>query len=82
MTRRNKPLSAIASKTSRFAAAIGMIVILAVSTAAAGEIPTTAPEKEGFSRERLVRLDARTHSYVDEGRTAGVITLTYQALLE
>src|SRR5215831_5349349 len=44
-------------------------------TAIGAEIPTTTPEKEGFSAARLARLDARTHSYVDEGQTAGVITL-------
>jgi CubicO group peptidase (beta-lactamase class C family) len=47
----------------------------AVAAAATKEIPTVAAEKEGFSSERLRRLDAKTHSYVDEGRTAGVITL-------
>lgn len=75
MTRRNRLLFEIASKLSRLGAAIGMIAILAVSTAGAIEIPTTAPEKEGFSGERLARLDAKTHSFVNEGLAAGVITL-------
>ncbi len=54
---------------------IGVIVILAVSAAAAREIPSVEPEKEGFSKERLGRLVARTHSYVDSGGAAGIITL-------
>ncbi len=60
---------------SRFCAAIGMAVLIAASIAGAREIPTTAPEKEGFSPERLARLDAKMHSYVDQGNTAGVVTL-------
>ncbi len=75
MTDRNIPLSEIASKVLRFGTAIALIAIFALSTAGAREIPTVTPEKEGFSVERLARLDAKTHSYVDEGRTAGVITL-------
>jgi CubicO group peptidase (beta-lactamase class C family) len=56
------------------------ISLVAASTlisdfATAKEVPATAAEKEGFSTERLARLDAKTHSYVDQGRTAGVITL-------
>ncbi len=56
------------------------ISLVATSTligdfATAKEVPATAAEKEGFSTERLARLDAKTHSYVDQGRTAGVITL-------
>lgn len=73
MTHRN--ILSVASKFSRLGPAIGMIAVLAVSTAGAREIPTAAPEKEGFSIERLARLDAKMHSYVDQGSTAGVITL-------
>jgi CubicO group peptidase (beta-lactamase class C family) len=65
----------IISKLSRLGAAIGMIAMLAVPMAGAQEIPTTAPEKEGFLRERLVRLNAKFHAHVDEGRAAGIITL-------
>ena len=43
--------------------------------ASAREIASVAPSKEGFSAERLARLDAKMHSYVDTGGTAGVITL-------
>ncbi len=77
MTLRNKRLFEIASKCVRFgmAAIILSTVILSVSAAVAGEMPATAPEKEGFSSERLARLIAKTHSYVDSGSTAGVITL-------
>jgi CubicO group peptidase (beta-lactamase class C family) len=47
----------------------------AAPPASAREIPSVAPAKEGFSAERLARLDAKMHSYVDTGGTAGVITL-------
>jgi CubicO group peptidase (beta-lactamase class C family) len=43
--------------------------------ALAREIPSVAPGKEGFSAERLKRLDAKMHSYVDTGDTAAVMTL-------
>jgi len=56
-------------------ALLGLNAILAVSIARAAEIPTVAPEKEGFSTERLARLNAKMHGYVDQGSTAGVITL-------
>jgi CubicO group peptidase (beta-lactamase class C family) len=54
-----------------------MATTLIALTAAAGakEIPNASPEKEGFSAARLARLDAKTHSYVDQGKTAGVLTL-------
>jgi CubicO group peptidase (beta-lactamase class C family) len=64
-----------ASKLLRLGASIGTIFLLAMSTVGAGEIPTTLPENEGFSSGRLARLNAKTHSYVDGGLTAGVITL-------
>lgn len=63
------------ARITRFLGAMGIIAILAACTAAAAEIPTVAPEKEGFSRERLARLNAKFHGYVDSGSTAGVITL-------
>jgi CubicO group peptidase (beta-lactamase class C family) len=62
-------------RNMRIAAAIGTIIMLAISTALAREILTVAPEKEGFSTERLARLNAKFHAYVDQGSTAGVITL-------
>jgi CubicO group peptidase (beta-lactamase class C family) len=49
--------------------------ISAVSTACAAEKIPYAPEKEGFSTERLARLNAKMHAYVDQGSTAGIITL-------
>ncbi len=67
--------SGIPSMFSRFYPVIGMIAVFALSTAGAKEVPTTAPEKEGFPSQRLARLDAKTHSYVDQGLTAGVTTL-------
>ena len=56
-------------------ALVCVTLVAGPTVVAAKEIPTVAPEKEGFSPERLRRLDAKTHSYVDEGKTAGVITL-------
>ncbi len=55
--------------------ALGLVGILAFQTVNAAEISSVAPEKESFSAERLVRLNARMHGYVDQGSTAGVITL-------
>ncbi len=65
------------ARSSKFLrTAAGAAAWLAVSTGAlAGEIPTVAPDKEGFSAGRLARLEAKTHSWVDQGSTAGVITL-------
>ncbi len=65
----------------KFSALFGLLALLslnaalAVSTARAAEIPRVAPEKEGFSTERLARLNAKMHGYVDQDSTAGVITL-------
>jgi CubicO group peptidase (beta-lactamase class C family) len=75
MTRRKMMSFEIISKLSRLGAAIGMVAMLALSIAGAQEIPSTSPEKEGFSRDRLARLNAKFHSHVDEGRAAGIITL-------
>jgi CubicO group peptidase (beta-lactamase class C family) len=66
--------SARTSKFLRTAAAVAGLLALSVG-ALAREIPATAPDKEGFSAQRLARLDAKTHAYVDQGGTAGVITL-------
>jgi CubicO group peptidase (beta-lactamase class C family) len=61
---------------ARITTAATAAALIALSTAAAAkEIPTAPPENEGFSAARLARLDAKTHSYVDQGKTAGVITL-------
>ena len=60
----------------RLRTVLGSIGLSALSAVAfAKEIPTTSPESEGFSAARLARLVAKTHSYVDQGGTAGVITL-------
>jgi CubicO group peptidase (beta-lactamase class C family) len=52
-----------------------LCTLLNTAPTPAREIPTVAAEKEGFSVERLQRLNAKMHSYVDSGGTAGVITL-------
>ncbi len=56
-------------------AILTLCALTAVQPLSAREIPAVAPAKEGFSAERLARLDAKMHSYVDTGDTAGVITL-------
>jgi CubicO group peptidase (beta-lactamase class C family) len=56
-------------------AVLGFIGLLAVPPASAAEIPTVSPEKEGFSTERLARLDTKMHGYVDQGSSAGIVTL-------
>ena len=66
------PFSKIIRTVLCLVAALGFI---GFQTASAAEIPTIAPEREGFSPERLARLNAKMHGYVDQGRTAGVITL-------
>ncbi len=60
----------------RFGTLLSSAMLIALSAVAVGkEIPTTPAANEGFSADRLARLDAKIHSYVDEGGTAGVITL-------
>jgi len=44
-------------------------------TLADGPLVTAEPEKVGFSRERLARVAALTHRYVDEGRMPCVVTV-------
>lgn len=48
---------------------------LVSGTAAAADLPSASPESVGMSSERLGRLTAATHNWVDEGRIAGVVTL-------
>lgn len=48
---------------------------LAAGSALAADLPTASPESLGMSSERLGRLDAVTHGWVDQGRIAGVVTL-------
>jgi CubicO group peptidase (beta-lactamase class C family) len=43
--------------------------------APADDLPRARPSSVGMSAERLGRLDAVTHGWVDEGRIAGVVTL-------
>jgi CubicO group peptidase (beta-lactamase class C family) len=56
-------------------AILTLCAVAATQAASSREIPSVAPAKEGFSAERLSRLDAKMHAYVDTGDTAGVITL-------
>lgn len=48
---------------------------LAAAGALAADLPGASPESVGMSSERLGRLDAVTHGWVDQGRIAGVVTL-------
>ena len=42
---------------------------------ASKDLPSAKPEDVGMSSERLARVDKAIHSYVDAGRTPGVVTL-------
>lgn len=49
--------------------------LLPPGAALAADLPSASPESVGMSSERLERLDAATHRWVDDGRIAGVVTL-------
>jgi hypothetical protein len=49
--------------------------LLASGSAFAVDLPSASPESVGMSSERLGRLDAVMHGWVDAGRIAGVVTL-------
>ena len=53
------------------------LAALALNVGAASDwpLPSTRPEKEGFSRERLDKLHHVLQGYVDEGKHAGIITV-------
>jgi CubicO group peptidase (beta-lactamase class C family) len=54
----------------------GLCAALFMSSVALGsDLPGGRPEEVGMSTERLGRLDAVAHGWVDEGRIAGVVTL-------
>ena len=48
---------------------------LVAAEALAGVLPSDTPESVGMSSERLQRLDATVHDWVDDGLIAGVVTL-------
>jgi CubicO group peptidase (beta-lactamase class C family) len=50
-------------------------VVLMSRVALATDLPSASPESVGMSSERLGRLNAVTHGWVDEKRIAGVVTL-------
>lgn len=53
-----------------------LTALLSLPTAAlANDLPTASPESVGMSSERLARMNAAIHAYVDAGRTPGVVTL-------
>src|SRR5262245_9159313 len=72
MTHRRTIFSALATLTV-------LIIAVFASTFGGGSVAQTltsaAPQTVGFSPERLARLDAVMHEYVDGGRVAGVVTL-------
>ncbi len=49
--------------------------LIASGAAFAADLPSAKPESVGMSTERLGRLDAVMHGWVDQGRIAGVVTL-------
>jgi len=49
--------------------------LIASGAALAADLPSAKPESVGMSTERLGRLDAVMHGWVDQGRVAGVVTL-------
>jgi CubicO group peptidase (beta-lactamase class C family) len=49
--------------------------LVASAATLASDLPSAKPESVGMSSERLGRLAAATHGWVDEGRIAGVVTL-------
>lgn len=65
----------IARAGARLAAAAILAIGLQTMPALAKDRPTAAPAEVGLSPEQLARLDARMHSYVDSGKTGGVVTL-------
>ena len=56
-----------------------LIAVAVVVASSAGvlskDLPSAKPEDVGMSSERLARMDKAIHSYVDAGRTPGVVTL-------
>jgi CubicO group peptidase (beta-lactamase class C family) len=60
-------------RSSAFAGAC--VALLASGAALASDLSSASPESVGMSSERLTRLDAATHGWVDDGRIAGVVTL-------
>lgn len=67
-------MSQYSSKRARVLAGF-LGAALMTGAALAAELPGASPESVGMSSERLGRLDAVTHGWVDEGRIAGVVTL-------
>lgn len=50
-------------------------MLLHSPTAEAKDLPQVSPARVGLSSDGLARLDAKMHSYVDDGTTGGVVTL-------
>jgi CubicO group peptidase (beta-lactamase class C family) len=66
------------SATARLRLVVLAIVVLASGVPAglaSKDLPSTRPEDVGLSSERLARLTRAVHSYVDAGRTPGVVML-------
>jgi CubicO group peptidase (beta-lactamase class C family) len=62
----------------RVATALLLVATLATSVATLAPpnpLPLSAPEREGFSPDRLARLHARLKQFVDSGKHAGVVSL-------
>jgi CubicO group peptidase (beta-lactamase class C family) len=63
------------SLCSRRSAAVAATLAFMAAGADAADLPRGSPESAGMSSERLERMDAAIHAYVDAGRTPGVVTL-------
>ena len=63
------------SHAARFATAVALAIGLQAPPALANDRPTASAEEVGLSPAQLERLDAKMHSYVDSGKTGGVVTL-------
>ena len=51
-----------------------IVVLLCAMSVAAKEIPTTSPQREGISAERLERVVAMNDRYTRDGKIAGTLT--------
>ncbi|TQV74549.1 beta-lactamase family protein [Exilibacterium tricleocarpae] len=50
-------------------------VLIFASSAFAKDLPSTRPERQGFSSERLDRITQVTRNYVEQGKLAGAVTM-------
>jgi CubicO group peptidase (beta-lactamase class C family) len=61
--------------TARVILLTAVLAALASAGLVSKDLPSAKPEDVGLSSERLARMDRLIHTYVDAGRTPGVVTL-------